>query len=298
MHGIELRHIRYFLRVAEERHFGRAAEILGISQAPLSQQIRQLEHRLGVRLFDRTTRRVSLTPAGAVFYERTQELLSVLSQAIDEVRVAGGLASGSLRIGAMQSAIHSALPAALTEFNKAHPFTQLDLLLHTTEEQLRLLEADKIDLGLFRPPKVTAGFTIHEISKEGFVAVVPASSPLADRDALSIGDLRDEPFIGLSEIRGIGYQDHIFQKCREAGFQPKIIQRVSGTMAIITMVAANMGVGVVPSWVVHEPVNGVHYRSLPELPPSIPLVCAWRSDTGNQLVLPFYHALKRCFKCL
>ncbi|WP_319567664.1 LysR family transcriptional regulator [Cohaesibacter marisflavi] len=287
MQGIEIRHLRYFLRVADELHFGRAAEILGISQAPLSQQIRQLEERIGVRLFDRNTRSVQLTPAGEVFATKAQALVTALSNAVDETRMAGGLGSGVLRIGAMGSAVHSVLPAALSAFSKKYPSARLDMHLHTTEEQLDLLASRQIDIALMRPPRVASGLETRQIYREGFVAVVHDKSELARRATLTVKDLKDQKFISYTEIRGIGYQDIVNQHCREAGFLPHVIQRVSHTIGVVTLVAAGLGVGIVPAWVLNEPVAGVCYRPLPELPSSVTLVCAWRSDTMNPLVLPF-----------
>ena len=292
MQGIEIRHLRYFLRVADELHFGRAAEILGISQAPLSQQIRQLEERLGVRLFDRNTRSVQLTPAGEVFADKAQAIVSALSDAVDETRMAGGLGSGVLRIGAMGSAVHSVLPNALGAFSAKYPSARLDVHLHTTEEQLDLLANRQIDIALMRPPRVASGLETRQIFKEGFVAVFHENSELAKKQTLSIRDLKDQKFISYTEIRGIGYQDIVSQHCRQAGFLPRVTQRVSHTIGVVTLVAAGLGVGIVPAWVLNEPVAGVCYRPLPELPSAITLVCAWRSDTMNPLVAPFASELQ------
>lgn len=287
MRGIEIRHLRYFLRVADELHFGRAAEALGVSQAPLSQQIRQLEERIGVRLFDRNTRNVRLTPAGRVFAGKADTIMNAVDDAIDETRMAGGLGSGVLRIGAMSSAVHSILPQAIVSFGKKYPSARLNMYLHTTEGQLELLTSRHIDIALLRPPRIVSGLEMREIYREGFVALVHETSPLADLESLAIKDLKNEPFIGFTGIRGVGYQDIVDRRCREVGFSPKVSQRVSHTIGIVTLVAAGLGVGVVPAWVVNEPVRGVLYRKLAELPPVVSLVCAWRSDTMNPLVALF-----------
>ncbi|PLW76097.1 LysR family transcriptional regulator [Cohaesibacter celericrescens] len=291
MHGIEIRHLRYFLRVADELHFGRAAEMLGISQAPLSQQIRQLEDRLGVRLFDRTTRSVQLTPAGRIFANKAETLMASFSDAIDETRMAGGLGSGVLRIGAMAPAVHSVLPMAFSTFNRKFPSARLDMRLHTTEEQLELLASRAIDIALMRPPRVASGLETREIFREGFVAVIHETSDLAKLKQLTVKDLKEESFISYTEIRGIGYQDIVNQHCRKAGYLPRVVQRVSHTIGVITLVAAGLGVGIVPAWVINEPVKGVCYRPLTELPRAVTLVCAWRSDTMNPLVAPFAREL-------
>lgn len=292
MKGVEIRHLRYFMRVAQELHFGRAAEILGVSQAPLSQQIRQLEERIGVRLFDRTTRTVTLTPAGRALFEKSGEALLSFQDAIDEARTVGGLKAGRLRIGAMSSAIYSVLPSALHALSDQAPAVQFDMSFHTTEEQLPLLAERKIDVAFIRPPRSMSGLQTLEVHREGFAAVLPSSSPLAARKALRVEDLRDENFIGFSDIRGISYQEIVFQHCRAAGFSPNIVQRVSHTKAVVVLVAAGLGVGVVPRWVEHEPMEGLVVRPLDELPEAISLVAAWRADGFNPFVELFVQCLK------
>lgn len=290
MYGIEIRHLRYFLRVAEELHFGRAAEILGISQAPLSQQIRQLEDRIGVRLFDRTTRSVSLSPAGKVFFKRAQDALAGFESAIYDTQSAGGLNAGRLTIGTVSLALHTFLPAAINAFAAGNPAIRLDMMIYTTEEQMALLEARRIDIAFVRPLRSLAGIASREIYKEGFVAVLPAGSPLARKPDLTVADMRDERFIMFSTILGIGYQDVVIQRCQQAGFRPKVVQRVSHTMAVVTMVAAGLGVGIVPSWVQNEPLHGVVYRPLEELPKAVSLVVAWRENTTNPFCKSFADA--------
>ncbi|WP_010140003.1 LysR family transcriptional regulator [Oceanicola sp. S124] len=294
MKGIEIRHLRYFMRVAQELHFGRAAEILGVSQAPLSQQIRQLEERIGVRLFDRTTRTVTLTPAGRALFEKSGAALEGFKEAIDEARTVGGLNAGRLRIGAMSTAVHSVLPQALRLLSERAPAVQFDMTFATTEGQLPLLADRKIDVAFIRPPRSMSGLRTLEVHREGFSAVLPARSPLAGKPDLGIGDLRGEKFIGFSDIRGIGYQDIVFQYCRAAGYTPEIVQRVSHTKAVAVLVAAGLGVGVLPSWVEHEPIEGMTVRPLPELPEAISLVAAWRVDSLNPFVDIFVQCLQAC----
>ena len=292
MKGIEIRHLRYFMRVAQELHFGRAAEILGVSQAPLSQQIAQLEERIGVRLFDRTTRRVTLTPAGQVFLARSGETLLRFEDAIDEVRSVGGLNAGRLKIGAMPSALYSVLPLALRALSARTPAVQFDMNFHTTEEQLPLLTDRRIDVAFIRPSRSMSGFQTLEVHREGFAAVLPAHSPLARRQILHIRDLKDEKFIGFSDIRGVGYQGTVLRHCRDAGFTPQVVQRVSHTKAVVALAAAGIGVGIVPRWVEHEPLDGLAVRPLAELPEAISTVAAWLTNGLNPLVERFIDCLK------
>ena len=292
MRGIEIRHLRYFMRVAQELHFGRAAEVLGVSQAPLSQQIAQLEERIGVRLFDRTTRRVTLTPAGQTLLKGSDEILLRFENAIDEARSVGGLKAGRLKIGAMPSALYSVLPLALQALSVRVPAVQFDMNFHTTEEQLPLLADRRIDVAFIRPSRSMSGFQTLEVHREGFAAVLPARSPLAKRESLQIRDLKDEKFIGFSDIRGVDYQGIVLRHCRCAGFTPQIVQRVSHTKAVVALAAAGIGVGIVPRWVEHEPLDGLAVRPLAELPEAISTVAAWRTNGFNPLVKLFTDCLK------
>ncbi|MSU88492.1 LysR family transcriptional regulator [Rhodobacteraceae bacterium 2CG4] len=285
--NIEIRHLRYFLRVAEELHFGRAAEMLGVSQAPLSQQIRQLEERIGVRLFDRTTRTVRLTPAGTALYDHAQEVLSTLEGGIRSAQAAGGLTSGTLKLGAVYVAVFTFMSAAMRDFASRNPQVRLDMQIHTTEEQLALLKDRRIDVAFVRPPRTAAGIAYREVHREGFVAALPAESPLARKPDLGFADFRDQRFVTYSSIVGASYQDVVIQHCRKAGYRPNVVQEVSHTHTIVTMVAAGIGIGIVPAWVELTPMRGVVYRPLTELPRAVALVVAWREDSMNPFVRDF-----------
>lgn len=285
--AVELRHMRYFIKVAEELHFGRASELLGVSQAPLSQQIRQLEERLGVRLFERTTRSVRLTPAGDVFLDRCRHVMRSLEEGVEATQMAGGRHAGRLTISSVYLGLYTILPPALSAFSAKFPTIKLDIEVHTTEDQLKALNDGRIDLALVRPPRSASGLCYKEVYREGFVAVLPANSPLAEKPDFDIADLRDEPFLTYSSIIGVSYQDVVFQHCRLAGFRPRVVQEVSHTLSIVTMVAAGLGVGVIPAWVQHMPMQNVAYRPLELLPNAVSLVVAWREDTINQFVSPF-----------
>ena len=187
----------------------------------------------------------------------------------------------------MSSAVYAIVPRTIASFAKKHVRARLDMQVHATERQLELLTSRRIDIALLRPPRIVSGLETREICREGFVAVIHEASPLANLQPLMIEELKGENFIGFNEIRGIGYWDIVRQHCRASGFLPKIVQRVSHTTGVVTLVAAGLGVGIVPAWVVNEPIRGVCYRKLDELPPAVSLVCAWRPDTMNPLVAPF-----------
>jgi len=281
---IELRHLRYFARVAGELHFGRAAERLGISQAPLSQQIRQLEDMIGARLFDRTTRSVSLTAAGKIFLTYVHAALASINDGVMEVQNAVGKKAGRLVIGAMYLSGHHLLPEAVRQFLRRYPDVSIDIRIMTTEEQIQAMVDEKIHLGFVRPPRNPGGLSIVKLASEGFVAVLARDNPLAGKAGLMLTDLRDEPFLVYTSVVGVSFQNVVFQYCRQAGFSPKIVQEVSHAIAIVAMVAAGLGVGVIPSWVSQLPYSGVVYRPLPELPPVVDLAIAWPAHN-----LPLIH---------
>lgn len=153
-----------------------------------------------------------------------------------------------------------------------------------------MLAKRKNDIAFIRPPRNSGGLESTKVHREGFVALLPPGSPLRDNADLRIADLEDENFIGFSDIRGIGYLGILLHHCRLAGYQPNIVQRVSHTKAVAVVVRAGLGVGIVPQWVEHEPIAGIHIRPLKELPEAISLVAAWRADGLN----PFVRAFVEC----
>lgn len=284
---IELRHLRYFVRVAGELHFGRAAERLGISQAPLSQQIRQLEYLIGVRLFDRTTRSVSLTAAGKTFLAYAQAALASVNDGLMEVQNAVGKNTGRLIIGVMYLSGHQYLPEAVRQFLHRYPDVSIDIRIMTTEEQIQAMADDKIHVGFLRPPRNPGGLSFVKLASEGFVAVLACDNPLARKASLSLTDLRDQPFLVYTSVVGVSFQNVVFRHCRQAGFNPKIVQEVSHAIAIVAMVAAGVGVGVIPEWVSQLPYSGVVYRPLPELPRVVDLAIAWPAHNPSPFIREF-----------
>jgi len=284
---VELRHLRYFVRVAGELHFGRAAERLGISQAPLSQQIRQLEDIIGVRLFDRTTRSVRLTPAGQTFLKHAQEALARVDDGIVAVQNTVGKSTGRLVIGAMYMSGHQFLPDIIRRFLRRYPNVSIDIRIMTTEEQIQAMTEDRIHVGFIRPPRNPGNLSITKLSSEGFVAVLSRDNPLVQKPDLRLTDLRDQPFLVYTSVVGVTFQNVVFQHCRRAGFNPKIVQEVSHAMAIVAMVAAGLGVGVIPAWVTQVSYPRVVYRALPELPAAADLAIAWPAQNLSPFVRDF-----------
>jgi DNA-binding transcriptional LysR family regulator len=247
---MELRQFRYFVHVAEELHFGRAAARLGISQPPLSQQIRLLEDQLGVILFERTSRRVMLTEAGRLFLV---EAYKTLGQADHAVEVAQGVAKGELgkiNVGFMSSVPFTTVVAqALSNFRESYPAVRLNLTEMSRAAQIEGLLAEKIEIAFIRnidPPVVPDGLEAILLMTEPLVVAMLANHPLAiSQDLPSIADLRNEDFILYRNDFGMGFNEHLIQLCALAGFSPKTVQEVTGPFTLLGLVSAGLGITVV-----------------------------------------------------
>ncbi|RDI34775.1 LysR substrate-binding domain-containing protein [Lentzea flaviverrucosa] len=260
---MELRHLRYFVAVAEERHFGRAAARLHMAQPPLSQQIQQLEAELGVTLLHRTTRKVDLTDAGAVYLGRARAVLAAVDAAGAEARrVADGM-QGRLVVGCVGSATYSLLPAFARALREALP--AVDFVFRgemLAPDQLESLLARRIDLALLRPPVEDEAARVSVVRRDRLIVALPVDHRLARRKRLKIADLREEDLIvhasrGRSVMHGI-----VTELCRSAGFEPRIRHEVAETSTLVTFVAAGLGVAVVPEPVAELGVPGTTYRPL------------------------------------
>ena len=276
---MELRHLRYFVAVAEERHFGRAAARLHMAQPPLSQQIRSLETELGLVLLRRTTRRVDLTAAGEAYLARARAILADVEEAAAEARrVAEGLV-GRVVIGCVGSATYSLLPALARTLREELP--GLDFAFRgemLVPDQVAGLLDGSLDLALLRPPVDEAALRVTTLRREGLIVVLPEGHPLAARKRLRVGDLRDEDLVvhagqGRSVMHGL-----VTALCREAGFEPRIRHEVAETSTLVTFVAAGLGVALVPEPVAALGVAGATYRPLVGPSARIDLAVATRAD--------------------
>jgi DNA-binding transcriptional LysR family regulator len=281
---MELRHLRYFLAVADELHFGRAAARLHIAQPPLSQQIRQLEAELGYPLFLRTQRRVRLTEAGAAFRAEARALLERLEQAKAAAgRVARGEA-GALAVGFIASATYALLPRLYRRFRERHPDVALGLEEMSTAEQVEALRAGRIQLGLARPPVGDDTLHVETLSEEPLVAALPARHPLAARKTLPLRALAHEPFILFPRQPRPGWIDVVQDACRAAGFRPAVAQEVLELSTAVTLVAAGIGVSLVPASAQGLRLDGVAYRPLRAPAPRTTLVALRRPDDPRPVV--------------
>ncbi|GLY29713.1 LysR family transcriptional regulator [Kineosporia sp. NBRC 101731] len=260
---MELRHLRYFVVVAQERHFGRAAARLHIAQPPLSQQIRRLEAELGVQLLLRTTRRVELTAAGERYLERAQAVLAAVEAAGNEAVMVSLGDAGHVAIGFTGSATYEVLPALARALRRDLPGITLDLKgeMLTPDQATALLEGT-LDLGFLRPPVRESRLEVRVLRSEPLIAVLPEQHPLARRSVLRLKDLRDEPFIGYPSHRRSTVHEAVLEACDQAGFVPGELQEVAETSTLVSFVAAGLGVALVPESVRHLQITGAAYRPL------------------------------------
>jgi DNA-binding transcriptional LysR family regulator len=282
---VELRLLRSFVAVAEERHFGRAAERLHMAQPPLSQQIRRLEAELGTVLLHRTTRSVELAPAGEILLARARDILAAVDAAAEDTRRAGRGEFGRLAVGFTGSATYALLPQLAAALREALPGVVLDLrgeLL--TPAQVELLVDGTLDLGLLRPPVRERDLAVEVLRSEPLVAVLPQAHRLAGADAVPLEELEDEPFVVYpSHFRSVVH-DAVEETCAAHGFHPRVALEVSETATLVSFVAAGLGVSLVPESVRHMTVHGAVYRPLAREAAAVELAVAWRrADTAPVL---------------
>lgn len=248
-HDLELRHLRYFVAVAEELHFARAAEKLHMSQPPLSQQIRKLEEIVGYALFVRTSRSVRLTPAGEALLERARRILRNVQRDIAEIRNVGAGEVGTLNVGFVGSAILTTLPAVLKAFRKTYPRIQLRLYESFTSQVVQGLENGTLDTGILRDSDAVETLEVTALFSEPYVAVLPATHACARQKSISPVALRDDPFVYYPRTAGARAFEKPLTLFEEHGFRPQIAQEASHWLSILRLVGAGLGVSVAPACV-------------------------------------------------
>lgn len=280
---MELRHLRYFAVVAETCHFGQAAERLHIAQPALSQAIRQLEAELDVTLFNRTTRQVSLTPAGEFLRAEVTRVLGAVDDSVRGVRRIAGGRHGLVRLGLTGTAAFSHLPAIARIVKRELPGVALEIHADLlTPAQCERLRAGSLDLAVLRPPAVGEGIALRTVDVEPLVLAVPADHRLAVEPVISMVDLRSEPFVVYGS-RDSAVNEAVLRSCRAAGFVPQREHEAPGTAVLLALVAAGLGVSVVPAGVRSLPLEGVVFRDLLDAG-NVDLALGWLDGQDNPVV--------------
>lgn len=284
---MELRHLRYFVAVAEERHFGRAAERLHMAQPPLSQQIRQLEAELGLTLLIRTTRRVDLTPAGAAYLERAREILGAVDAAAHEAASIASGRRGRLLIGCVGSATYSLLPALARTLRAELPEVEFGFRGEMlSPDQAAALTDGTLDLGLLRPLPTGdsgGGLSITHLRQENLLVAIPKDHRFAGRRRVRIADLDGEGLV-IHAGSGRSAMNAMIQELFDsAGIRGHIAHEVAETSTLVTFVAAGLGVAIVPEPTAALAVPGVVYVPLTGTP-GVELVAATRAGDESPLL--------------
>ena len=286
---MELRHLRYFVAVAEELHFTRAALRLNIAQPPLSQQIRALEQELGVQLFARTRRSVALTDAGRALLERSRAMLAAAQALPQELqRVARGEV-GLLRIGFSSTLpLTKVLRDVVADHRRSHPDVALNLREMHSQLQFDSLRRGELDVGLVRYNEGTPdGILLRLLRRDPLRLVVPAGHCFARRKSVSIAECRDEAFIGFPGDAGTGTGPLLKRLAAQAGFEPRIAQEAREATTQIGLVAAGLGIAVLPAPLEVVRMQGVHYVALEGEGALLVMSVATRSDEASERVLSF-----------
>ena len=294
--GMELRHLRYFVAVAEELNFTRAAQRLNTAQPSLSQQIKQLEAHVGVPLLDRTKRHVALTAGGKVLLRESREILAHLERAKQwTVRAEQGK-SAELVIGVVPAAEIKILPKLIPLAKRKLPKVRLVFHNLPSAEQKRLLATGSLDIGLLRGPLEDTHLAVEDILWEKLVAGLPARHPLARKKAVSIRQLNQLPFIMVSRDGSPELHDAVRAFCERSGLHPRVVQQADNILGNLNMIRAGIGFALLPDYAASILPKGVVVRTLSWNPgPVVSLVAAHRRGRPKEEILAFMKLLRESF---
>ena len=287
---MELRHLRYFVAVAEELHFTRAAERLHIGQPPLSQQIQALEADVGAQLFERNKRSVRLTQAGRLFLQDARRILALSEQAGATARRAQRGEAGELRIGfTFSTPFTPYFATVINRYRQLFPHVTLTLHEMATQHQLEAISARTLDLGFVRPPELAYpdDIKLTQLRQDPLLLVLPVAHRLAAKPAIAIADMAGEGFVMYPKDAGTGIHPQIFRLCKAAGFVPNVAQEAGEASTIIGLVAAGCGISVLPSSFDRIRMDGVCYRPIADPQATTSLLLAQREEETSPLVAAF-----------
>lgn len=282
--------MRYFIAVAEELHFGRAARRLHIQQPPLSRQIQALETELGLRLFERTRQRVELTPAGQALLARARHVFDALDSALESARRASRGESGRVVIGYPSSLAYSGLTELLRAFRTRFPAVELVLRELPPGDQIEALKGGRLDVGFVRSAPDDPTLKAELVRREALMVVLPDDHPLAAGGAISLAALAQEPFVMFPRTRGPAFFDHLMALCNAAGFMPRIVQEAP-QLDIISMVAAGFGVSLMPASMRNFRRPGLAFRPIVGAP-QVELLVVWRLENRSLSVQHFVELVR------
>jgi len=289
---MEFRHLRCFTVLAQELHFGRAAQRLAMTQPPLSLSIQQLEAEVGARLFERNSRGVALTAAGQALLPRAQALLAQASLALREARDVGQGLAGQLHIGFAGTVLYRGLPQVLRTFGSAHPKLRLVLRELSSSEQLVELVHDRLDVGFVHTTRVPTGFSQILVSSQPFMACLPQHHASAGAAVLPLASLRDEPFAVVMRAVSPDYHDRILSACADAGFEPLLRFELRHWLSVVSVIAQGLGVALVPAALQQAGLPGVAFVPLAQALAPYDTHCLWRTGRDAAALGAFLAAVR------
>ncbi|WP_457092817.1 LysR family transcriptional regulator [Microvirga sp. P5_D2] len=284
---IEIRQLRYFQAVAEELHFGRASARLRIAQPALSRQIQQLEDEIGALLLKRTQRTVELTPAGALFLDRTSQILEEVSKAVVDARRVSKGEYGHLVVGFIHSSTYGLLPAIVERFRHLYPDIELELREMSIAEQHDALSRGLIDIGLLRPQPAPQGIEVQAIMEDPFLLAVPDKHRLAKLDAVNMKSLAEEPMVMFSKRESPLFHSRITAMCEKNGLTLKIVQHATQIHTIVGLVGAGIGIAVVPETAKNLRPRGVRFLQILDEPEPVHVALGWQRGKDTPAIRSF-----------
>ncbi|WP_374669135.1 LysR family transcriptional regulator [Ramlibacter sp.] len=289
---MEFRHLRYFLAVAEELHFGRAARRLAISQPPLSLNIRQLEESVGVRLFHRNSKEVRLTPAGRAFVPAARALLQQATDAASHAREVAQGHTGRVRVGLVSSMLYRGLPRLVRDFQARHPGLQVVLRELSSHDQVVELTQGQLDVGFVHTQRVPPELARERFATEPFLCCLPSGHALARSRRLALRRLEGEPFVMFSRTASPDYYERVLAICSEAGFYPDVQHEARHWLSVVSMVAQGVGVSLVPAALKGSALPGAVFLPVTPAEARSEVFCVWRQADDQVGVQAFVTAVR------
>ncbi|TBW35656.1 LysR family transcriptional regulator [Azotobacter chroococcum] len=291
---MEIRQLKYFVAVAEELNFNRAAERLYITQPALSRQIQQLEEAIPAVLLERNSKRVALTDAGQAFYQQALNILAQLQHAADESRLLAEGKRGSLVIGIFGSSILDFIPQVLLEFGRTHPAVEISLHPMDKDAQIQALRERRLSIGFNRLVPDEPDIEQELVRREALMLALPAKHALAERDSIELGEVLEEPFILYPRGVRKGLTTHVRRLFADYDATPRVVQEVTDVTTSIALVAGGLGLCVVPQSTVNLRLPGVEYRALRcRGKAEIELACLYRKGDSSPILRAFLDTVRQ-----
>ncbi|MGP7817265.1 acetoin biosynthesis transcriptional regulator AlsR [Niallia sp. 01092] len=286
---MELRQLQYFVTLAEELHFGRAAARLNMTQPPLSQQIKHLEEEVGFPLFHRSNRLVELTEAGNVFLSQVRTVLNQLNKAVETASLTARGELGKIVIGFVGSATYEILPPAIREFRSMYPSVDIDLRQLSIPKQLTALLQGEIDIGFLHPPVSSDELISKSLMQSDSIFVIPKDHRLAKQENISIKDIKDEAIISLSKGAWPSLYTNFVSLCEKYGFQPNIVQESTDCQMVIGLVTAGIGIAVIPTTAKNPHNLDVVYKKIEKDELIAEWIISYKRENHNPALFHFVH---------